>query len=123
MFFSGPFICHICKKEFLLEDCDDNLYTCLNNHFVCKEHLQDLYDEHGEDIILREIKATNNWLPTHYCPVCLESKLKDNYIDSDYLLQYLLWRNSTNEDDIRKEINEKFDNLEEFYQFIGKYGE
>jgi hypothetical protein len=116
------FSCIICDEKFS-SDQHDVVYECDNAHIFCQKHLEEIKENYGEEEVLDSVRC-GLWIPSHYCPICIESKINpsEHHIDEDDLFVYLLIKTNMGEDDVIEEIMKKFETLEDFYNHIGKYG-
>lgn len=107
---SSSFVCDVCNHDesgwdMCLEDV--GMVGCENGHVFCEEHL---IEEIPEDIDDYDV-------PEKYCPVCSFSEITDGDISL-----YLKQKYRITDEEIKKELKERFSSYKDFINNIKREG-
>ena len=118
---STSFVCDVCGEDVSGMDMgleDAGMYQCENDHTFCREHVLDeealekrLSGGEGEDEdTLYDLIYE---LPEQYCPLCHFEQVSD----AD-LITYLLKEAGKQQEDVAKEMKDKFPNYTAFREYV-----
>jgi len=129
---SSSFVCDICGHDESGYDMsieEANMYSCENGHIICEDHIdsevlenfrKEKIEEYAKDNDLTFAEAEDEYegyddrydFPSKYCPCCT---LKVP-LDSDVLM-YALKKLGINEENIVKELQSMFKNVDELKEY------
>lgn len=122
---SSSFICDVCgevESGYDLSLVDAGMYSCLNDHVFCANHIvnEDFecvsYNNKYENF--NEYSESNDYedgydIPTIYCPICQIRTVK-----SDDILNYILKKTNNTKKGISDEIKSKFKDVKAFDAYL-----